>query len=334
MGVPPHGCIDPNLALLYRSINRVRKLADCACSFACEAKPKVTSMDREEFSFVSSGDGLRVVYDRWPATRRANAVVQIAHGLGEHALRYAVVARFLNDAGFHVYANDHRGHGRSAPSPDSYGDFGAPGWNGVVADAVQLTNLIQAREGALPVVLLGHSMGSFMAQAYLVSHSELICGCVLSGSAAPDLIAHLIEQVGDGGLESLNAPFEPARTPFDWLSRDPAEVDAYVADPHCGFNLNDRSRESAKAAWEQTITPTALARIRPELPIYILAGDADPVNHDLEYLKPVAARYRAAGLEDVSEKYYPAGRHEMLNETNRDEVLRDLLAWLRRFIPA
>ena len=291
-------------------------------------------MDREELSFLSSCDGLRVVYDRWPATRRANAVVQIAHGLGEHALRYAGVARFLNDAGFHVYANDHRGHGRTAPSPDAYGDFGAPGWEGVVADAVQLTRIIQARDGALPAVLLGHSMGSFMAQDYLLGQSELLRGCVLSGSAAPDLIAHLIEQVGEGGLETLNAPFEPARTPFDWLSRDPAEVDAYVTDRRCGFNLNDRSRESAKTAWQQLNTPATLARIRRDLPIYIIAGDADPVNHQLEYLRPVAARYRDAGLDDVSEKYYPAGRHEMFNETNRDEVLRDLLAWLRRFIPA
>jgi alpha-beta hydrolase superfamily lysophospholipase len=292
------------------------------------------SIDREELSFASSCDGLRVVYDRWPATHRASAVVQIAHGLGEHALRYAGVARFLNDAGFHVYANDHRGHGRTAPSPDSYGDFGAPGWNGVVADAVQLTRIIQAHEDALPVVLLGHSMGSFLAQDYLSGHSELLRGCVLSGSAAPDLIAHLVEQVGESGLESLNAPFEPARTPFDWLSRDPDEVDAYVADPRCGFNLNDRSRESAKVAWQQVTNSGTLARIGRDFPIYILAGDADPVNHNLEYLKPVAARYRDAGLKDVSEKYYPAGRHEMFNETNREEVLRDLLAWLRRFISA
>src|SRR6516162_3259141 len=107
-------------------------------------------MDREESSFVSSCDGMRIVFDRWSATRRANAVVQIAHGLGEHAQRYAGVARFLNNAGFHVYANDHRGHGRTAPSADSYGDFGVPGWDGVVTDAVQLTRIIQTREGALP----------------------------------------------------------------------------------------------------------------------------------------------------------------------------------------
>ncbi|HLW68995.1 MAG TPA: alpha/beta hydrolase [Candidatus Binataceae bacterium] len=291
-------------------------------------------MNREDLSFTSSSDGLRVAYYRWAAGPDAKAVVQIAHGLGEHALRYAHVAAALNRAGFHVYANDHRGHGRSAPSPESYGDFGAPGWGGVVSDAADLTRIIQAREPGLPVILLGHSMGSFLAQDYLLAHSALIRGCVLSGSAAPDLIAHLIEQVGEGGLESLNVPFEPARTPFDWLSRDPAEVDAYVADPACGFNLNERSRESAKSAWERTAETTALARVRRDIPIYILAGDADPVNQHLEYLKPVAERYRAAGINDVSEKYYAEGRHEMFNEINRDEVLRDLLMWLQRIIPA
>lgn len=291
-------------------------------------------MAQEDFAFVSACDGLRIACYRWPGTARTSAVVQIAHGLGEHALRYAGIAKFLNNAGFHVYANDHRGHGSTAPSAEAYGDFGEVGWDGVVADLAQLTGIIQAREPGLPIILLGHSMGSFAAQDYLLSHSAMIRGCALSGSAAPDLIAHLIEEVGEGGLESLNTPFEPARTPFDWLSRNPAEVDAYVSDTRCGFNLNDRSRESAQISWARLKDTDALKRIRPELPLYILAGDADPVNHDLEYLRPVAERYRAAGLRDVTEKYYPAGRHEMFNETNRDEVFRDLLAWLRRFIPA
>jgi alpha-beta hydrolase superfamily lysophospholipase len=309
--------------------------ADCSNNrkFTLEhRKPREVIMGREDLSFASSRDGLAIAYYRWPAARTAHGVVQIAHGLGEHSLRYAHVAKFLNDAGWHVYANDHRGHGRTA-SPELYGDFGEVGWKAVVDDAAQLTQIAQAREGQLPTVLLGHSMGSFVAQHYILDHSALIAGCALSGSAAPDLIAHLVEQVGEGGLESLNAPFEPARTPFDWLSRNPAEVDAYVADPQCGFNLNERSGQSAKAAWERCADPGILERIRKELPIYIFAGDADPVNHHLEYLKPVAERYRAAGIRDVSEKYYAEGRHEMFNEINRAEVLADLLIWLRRVVP-
>jgi len=291
-------------------------------------------MSREDLSFVSSSDRLRIIYYRWPAVERTRAVVQIAHGLGEHALRYAHVAAFLNAAGFHVYANDHRGHGQTAESPDSHGDFGECGWNAVVADAVDLTRIIKQRERQLPVILLGHSMGSFVAQQYILDQSAEIAGCVLSGSAAPDLIAHLVEEVGAGGLEVLNTPFEPARTPFDWLSRDEAAVDAYVADSRCGFNMSERARESAKSAWERASEIEQLKRIRRDLPIYILAGDADPVNQNLEALKPVAERYRAAGLSGVTERYYAGGRHEMFNEINRDQVMRDLLVWLRRIVPA
>jgi alpha-beta hydrolase superfamily lysophospholipase len=291
-------------------------------------------MAREDLSFVSSCDGLRIVYYRWPAVGTARACVQIAHGLGEHALRYGHVATFLNRAGFHVYANDHRGHGQTAGSPDSYGDFGESGWNAVVADAVELTNIIKAREGDIAVILLGHSMGSLLAQQYILDYSAKIAGCVLSGSAAPDLIAQLVDEVGAGGLEVMNTPFEPARTPFDWLSRDEAAVDAYVADPLCGFNMSERTRESAKAAWERVSAIEELKQIRRDLPIYILAGDADPVNQNLEALKPVAERYRAAGLSNVSEQYYSGGRHEMFNETNCDQVMSDLLAWLRRIVPA
>ncbi|MBV8361242.1 MAG: alpha/beta fold hydrolase, partial [Deltaproteobacteria bacterium] len=247
--------------------------------------------------------------------------------------RYAHVAAFLNDAGFHVYANDHRGHGHTAESPDSYGDFGECGWNAVVADALGLTHIIKQRERGLPVILLGHSMGSFVAQQYILDYSAELAGCVLSGSAAPDLIAHLVEEVGAGGLEALNTPFEPARTPFDWLSRDEAAVDAYVADAGCGFNMSERARESAKNAWERASEIKELKRIRNDLPIYILAGDADPVNQNLEALKPVAERYHVAGLSDVTERYYVGGRHEMFNEINRDEVLRDLLGWLQRIVP-
>lgn len=291
-------------------------------------------MSREDLSFVSSTDGLRIVYYRWPAREKTRAVVQIAHGLGEHALRYSHVAAFLNDAGFHVYANDHRGHGRTAESPDWYGDFGEYGWNAVVADAVEFTRTIKRRELGFPVILLGHSMGSFVAQQYILDNSAEIGGCVLSGSAAPDLIVHLVEEVGAGGLEALNTAFEPARTPFNWLSRDESAVDAYVSDPACGFNMSERARESAKSAWERASEPAQLKRIRKDLPIYILAGDADPVNQSLAALKPVAERYREAGLADVTETYYPAGRHEMFNEINREQVMSDLLAWLRRIVPS
>ena len=288
-------------------------------------------MRREDFSF-NSEDGIEIAYYRWRAPGRAAGIVQIAHGMGEHSIRYAHVAEFLNQAGFHVYANDHRGHGRSVKGPESLGDFGTGGWNGLVADMLTLTRLARTREGRLPVILLGHSMGSFAAQQYVLDNSALIAGLVLSGSAAADKLA--MDPARDADLAAPNRAFEPARTPHDWLSRDPAAVDAYEADPLCGFGINKRAMETMAASAKRLADPAELSRIRKDLPIYIFAGDKDPINHDLEWLKPLAGRYRAAGIADVSEKYYPDGRHEMLNETNRDEVMRDLVGWLQRVIAA
>ena len=279
---------------------------------------------REDFS-LTAGDGLRVACYRWPAAKPAVAALQISHGMGEHALRYARLAEYVGAAGFVTYANDHRGHGRTAPNKESLGDFGAGGWNALVDDMAVLTRQIRTREPDLPIVLLGHSMGSFALQQYLLDHSNLIDAAAISGSAAVDLL----QAPTSGGLEAFNAEFEPARTPFDWLSRDSAEVDKYVADPLCGFTANDASRASMFTSMVRVIDPAELKRIRKEMPIYIVAGDRDPLNRKLAALKPLAERYRAAGIKNVVEKYYRDGRHEMLNETNRDEVMRDLLAWMR-----
>jgi alpha-beta hydrolase superfamily lysophospholipase len=171
-------------------------------------------------------------------------------------------------------------------------------------------------------------MGSFAAQQYVLDNSALIAGLVLSGSASADRLA--IDRSRKADLTAFNHAFEPARTPYDWLSRDPAAVDAYVADPLCGFGINKRAMETMAASASRLVDPAELSRIRKNLPIYIFAGDKDPINHDLERLKPLAERYRAAGIANVREKYYPQGWHEMLNETNRDEVLRDLVSWLQR----
>ena len=288
-------------------------------------------MRREDFSF-NSEDGIEIAYYRWRAPGKAAGIVQIAHGMGEHSLRYAHVAEVLNQAGYHVYANDHRGHGRSVKGPESLGDFGAGGWNGLVADMVMLTRLARTREGRIPVILLGHSMGSFAAQHYVIDNSALIAGLVLSGSAAVDKLA--IDPSADADLTAFNRGFEPARTQHDWLSRDPAAVDAYEADPLCGFGVNKKAMQTMAASMGRLIDPAALGQIRKDLPIYIFAGDKDPINHNLEWLKPVAERYRAAGIANVTEKYYAEGRHEMLNETNRDEVMRDLVSWLKETIAA
>jgi len=201
------------------------------------------------------------------------------------------------------------------------------GFAGLVDDMARLTKIAHGEHPDKKLVLLGHSMGSFAAQIYVVDHSDLIDGLVLSGSAAFDLL-----QAPRGGLRSVGEGMGKTRTPFDWLSRDEKEVDAYIADPLCGFTVNDASRNSMFAAGAVAVDPKQLARIRKDLPLYIFAGDKDPINADLTRLRPLVERYRDAGIADITTDFYPDGRHEMLNETNRDEVVCNLQNWLERVL--
>ena len=285
------------------------------------------SADLGELAFDFAGKGGKTIAAyRWDGRKPARYVVQIAHGMAEYARRYLPVVADLVAAGAVVYANDHRGHGRTAGSIEALGDFGEGGYDAMPEDMAILTHRIRAEQPGLPVILLGHSMGSFAAQVYVLDHSELIDGLVLSGSAAFDESRRA--RAKSGG--STNAPFEPARTPYDWLSRDEAVVDAYIADPYCGFPGRNGMAGSTSAA--RTADPEQLKRIRPDLPIYLFAGDKDPINGDLVFLNLLIERYRAAGVKDISYDFYPDGRHEMLNETNRDEVIANLVAWMERVV--
>jgi alpha-beta hydrolase superfamily lysophospholipase len=282
--------------------------------------------DLGERAFIYRGkDGVSVAAYRWGDPAPARFVVQIAHGMAEHARRYMPVARDLIAAGAVVYANDHRGHGRTAGSVDALGDFGEGGYDAMPEDMAILTRQIRTEQPGLPIILLGHSMGSFAAQVYALDHSDLIDGLVLSGSTAIDVFAKARAEAGG----ALNTSFEPARTPYDWLSRDEAAVDAYIADPYCGFQGRHRS---ASLGGQRAADPAELKHIRPDLPIYLFAGDKDPLNGDLAFLQVLIERYRAAGVKDVTYDFYPGGRHEMLNETNRDEVIANLVAWINRVV--
>lgn len=282
-------------------------------------------MSEQSFTFDAS-DGTRISAWRQDAQGPAKVVLQISHGMGEHALRYAAPLAPLRAAGVSIYANDHRGHGRTATT---LGDFGPGGFAGVVDDMAVLSRLARRENPGAKLVLLGHSMGSFALQIYLLQHSGLIDAAVLSGSAALDMLPP--PDPSGNALEAFNKPFEPARTPFDWLSRDAAEVDRYIADPLCGFSMNEASMMSLFVAAQPLFAPDALKAIRPDLPIYLFAGDRDPLNAGLTALMPLVQRYRDAGVRDVTHDFYPGGRHEMLNETNRDEVVRNLLRFVMRF---
>ena len=295
------------------------------------ANEQVTNTMSQERRFTFEGrDGTLIAAYHWPAVGSVRGIVQISHGMGEHARRYATPMLPIREAGFSIYAEDHRGHGATVPDASSLGDFGPGGFIGIVDDMAVLSLIARRENPEKKLILLGHSLGSFALQIYLLTYSGLIDGAVLSGSAALDLLPP--PDPKGAGLESFNAPFEPARTKFDWLSRDHAQVDAYVEDPFCGFSATPDSMISIFAAAVALFEPQALSRIERKLPIYLFSGDRDPLNGGLAYLKPLVDRYRAAGIADVSCDFYVDGRHEMLNEINREEVVANLLAWIERVV--
>ena len=286
-------------------------------------------MDETTFS-LAAADGSDITVYLWTGDQAPNAVVQVAHGMGEHAGRYRRLARALTDSGYVVYANDHRGHGATAGSADHHGDLGPGGWSGLVSDLGELGAIARREHPGVPLVLVGHSMGSFAVQGYLLDHSDDVDGAVLSGTTAIDVVAPGIDPTKEVDLSAFNAAFEPARTEYDWLSRDPDEVDAYVADPACGFGLNPHATASMLDGLVDTGEAARLAGIRPDLPIYLLSGDADPLAGGGALIELVADRYRQAGVKDVTVALYPGARHEVFNETNRDDITADLVAWLAR----
>ena len=279
-------------------------------------------MTMQRSTFTSPVDGLELATYEWDVAD-PRGVVQVAHGLAEHSARYDRFARALNDAGYTVRATDHRGHGASiAGTP---GDFGAAGFEGLIADMAAYGASLR---GDLPLFLFAHSMGSFAAQSVILTHSEQYAGVVLSGSTALDLLAAgLAEAEGPVGLEAFNAGFEH-RTGYEWLSRDEAEVDRYVADPLCGFDLPDETVPALFGAAGTLADPTALAGIRSDLPLLVVSGSDDPLAGGGQLVEVLGQRYRDAGLVDVTVRLYDGARHEILNETNRDEVTADVVAWL------
>jgi alpha-beta hydrolase superfamily lysophospholipase len=288
-------------------------------------------------------DGARVSARRWLPEGRPRAIVQIAHGLAEHSARYARLAAALNAAGYAAYASDHRGHGPKTAAADlgHFADEG--GWGKVVGDLWTMNRLIAQEQPGVPIIFLGHSLGSFLGQEFVAEHSDALAGAVYSGSSGkPPAIAtvgRLIARaerlrLGKRGKSQLiaqmwfgafNKPFEPVRTAFDWLSRDDKEVDAYIADPYCGFPFSTQLAIDVLDALPGILAPERLARIRKDLPIYVFSGERDPVGANIQGLIDAL---KSAGFAKLNVRIYPGARHETLNENNREEVTRDLIAWL------
>ncbi|WP_234313842.1 alpha/beta fold hydrolase [Streptomyces sp. NBRC 109706] len=297
---------------------------------------------------VSIGrDGVPVATYAWPPEHggRPHAVVQLVHGAAEHALRYDRFARELTAHGYAVVASDNRGHGATARHTGGFGVVGASGWRAVVADLRRVGDAARAANPGVPLVMLGHSMGSQLARDFAQEHGETLSGLILSGTfrslpgcepagAATRLQGEIEEHGRDAPssfvpdlFASFNDPY-PHRTGFEWLSRDTAEVDAYVADERCGFPFSAGLSLDWVLGVRKINAPDQQARVPRDLPVHLAVGEQDPCHGGMTLVYELLEDFRYHGTRQLTWRAYPDARHEILNETNRAEVQADLLTWL------
>lgn len=286
------------------------------------------NIDETRFS-VLADDGHAIEAYAWAAPSTPRAVVQLVHGMSEHIRRYRHVAEALVEQGYAVYGSEHRGHGQSAADGGTAGDFGPGGFAALVDDMAAVTRSLRARHLDLPVVMVAHSMGSFAAQVYMLDHSSLVDALALSGTSALEL---LDVRTSGWTVESANASVGNPVTVADWLSRDPAVPAAFLSDPLCGVPLTLESLFSIFDVGIRTTDITQFADVRRNLPLYLFTGDRDPVNANLAWFDPLVQRLRTVGFSDLSTHVYGGARHEVFNETNREEVISNLIAWMRRTV--
>ena len=280
---------------------------------------------------------------------RPRAVIQVVHGVTEHSARYERFATAAVAAGYGVVADDHRGHGLTAP-PGGLGHVAdRGGWERVLTDLSAVLDAERASWPGAPVVLLGHSWGSFLVRLLAARRGRDLAGLIVMGTGGdpgaagrvggavgsllcrlrgPATPGRLLHALAFGGFSGFNRPFAPARTEVDWLSRDEAEVDAYVADPLCGFVCSNAFFRDLAVGPGAAARPAVYRAAPRDLPVLVVSGGRDPVGAAGRGPRQVADAYRRAGTGDVVLRLYPSARHELLNETNREEVTRDLLDWI------
>ncbi|MGW7065284.1 alpha/beta fold hydrolase [Streptomyces sp. NPDC054855] len=314
---------------------------------------------------VNAADGVPVATYTWlPEGGRPRAFVQIAHGAGEHGLRYDRFARHLTAHGYGVIASDHRGHGATAQATGGYGVTGSSSdgpsdasgesaafdsWRAIVDDLKAIGDQVRTLYPGTPHFLLGHSMGSHLARDYAQEYPDDLAGLILSGTfrslpgvGIEESITRLEREIAEDGREKLssylpelfaafNDPY-PHRTGFEWLSRDESEVDAYVADERCGFPFSAGLCLDWVRAVRKMNDPRNLARVPADLPVHIAVGTEDPCNQGMTLVHELVEDYRYVGLDDLTWRGYEGARHEILNETNRDEVQEDLRNWLDKHV--
>lgn len=308
-------------------------------------------MRSDTTTLTSPQDGVPLFVRTWLPNGEAKGVVHLAHGMAEHSARYERLAQALTDAGYAAWIHDHRGHGETSTEEGDRGYFAdTHGWDTAVEDLHTVSLAIQAAHPDLPLFFLGHSMGSLLGRDYVTRYGQDLSGAVFSGTAGdPGLLGKVGQALatvesrirGRRATSKLmdtmtfgayNKPFKPADTPFDWLSRDPEEVRLYVDDPRCGEVFT--AGFFADLLGGVNRLPALAARVPHDLPLLVMSGEQDPVGgKHAAGVREVASALSEAGVEDVTLEIYPQGRHELFNETNRDEVTAMVIAWLDDHLP-
>ena len=299
-----------------------------------------------EERFLTLRDDHRLFYRVWAPESEPVATLHILHGMAEHSLRYDDFARYLNSLGFVVYAQDHRGHGFTKEEDEKGWFADHDGWATVCRDSFDLDRVIMGEYDQLPHYLMGHSMGSFMARTVITRHSSDFDGLIIMGSGAGKGLSGKVgkalalsaarkigprmpnQKMDKLTFGSYGARIKNARTPFDWLSRDSAAVDAYIADPLCGFVCSSVFYADLIDGVEAANDKKLMKKISPSLPVLVISGDADPVGDYAKGVRKFTKAYRDAGLRDVTLKLIPGARHEVLNETDRKETYEYIGSWL------
>lgn len=320
---------------------------------------------KKETTFIEMSDGVKVALHKWVPDGDIKAVVQLSHGMAEYAKRYSSLAQLLCDNGFAFYAHDHRGHGDTATGGELYtvnqtlNDKKNPindnlgfladnkGFVRVMEDLHTMISICHKDFPDSKVILLGHSFGSFISQYFIENYGSEIDGCILSGTAGPRIalskaghfMAKLVTLFRGNRYRSVflnNLSFgsytkkiPDVRTSMDWLSRDSAEVYKYIASPLCGFLCTAGFFVDLTAGLSMIHTKKNMKQIPTDLPVFFLAGDADPVGDYGKSIKKLVEIYKANGMKHISLTLYPEGRHEMLNEFNKEQVMNDILGFIK-----
>lgn len=302
---------------------------------------------KEEFSFLSSNGENSIHGVRWIPDGEVKCIVQISHGMCEYIERYSHFAEFLNSKGILVTGNDHLGHGHSVKNEADLGYFAQKDASKCTVDDVHaVTILTKKLYPDVPYILLGHSMGSYITSNYIERFGEELDGAILVGTGyEPPVVCmagrtlcwiiarirgerHRSRLINKGMFGKYNSRIKNSKTSFDWICSDEKVIEKYVADPHCNFTFTvNGNRALIDFAYYET-RPSHLDAIPGKLPVYLAAGDCDPVGSYGKGLYKIERLFKKHGVEDVSTKLYPGMRHEILNETGREQVYEDIYGWI------